>query len=748
MVSAISVGIDFPRCPLRGDRGVYVAKAGKTAGCMVWLTERAMAGRPGHNFWWVAPIRDQAKIVYRRLKRSLPIELYTSNEQDLTLTLLNGCVIWFKGADHPDSLYGEDVYAAVIDEASRCFLAGTLVDTPNGRVPIEQLQIGDAVYNAVGVGQVTSRNVRNACAVAVVTVQGCDIVSSPDHEYFTDRGWVQAQDLTTDDAIVSRAAAVRLVQGDVSASTGEAESAVLQPPVPLRGEEGADRGPLLRVVSDAVHRAGLSATSAALLRAELLREVENDAAVSAGACAGAADAREGAAGAIGVLGAGHAADKSRARADYRAEPDALCREPREGVIHVASYGASTPVDGRQGTRNDDAADVALRGVGRGLGVRVPGTGASASAGHAELLLSRSGARGDEARGRGRRLVASAYGHAGRRPTQDGIPDFARVDGVAVLESDDPRFTVYSAGQDTVDLYDLSVSGHPSFSVNGLLVHNCKDDAWHAVRTTLTATNGPIRIIGNVKGRRNWAYNLARKAEAGAPGMRYAKITAHDAVKAGIISAAEVEDARAMLPDAVFRELYLAEPSDDAGNPFGLSAIRARIAPLSQKPPKAFGLDLAKSGDWCVLIGLDEDGTVCRFDRWQGPWEMTIQRVLGHVASVPVLVDSTGAGDPVLEALQRQGRNQSAQFIGFTFSASSKQKLMEGLAVAIQQKQVAYPDGPIVNELETFEFEYRRTGVSYSAPEGLHDDCVCGLALAVQQRTSGPRPAYTIPVIGA
>ena len=65
-------------------------KAGKTAGCMVWLTERAMAGRPGQNFWWVAPIRDQAKIVYRRLKRSLPIELYTSNEQDLTLTLLNG----------------------------------------------------------------------------------------------------------------------------------------------------------------------------------------------------------------------------------------------------------------------------------------------------------------------------------------------------------------------------------------------------------------------------------------------------------------------------------------------------------------------------------------------------------------------------------------------------------------------------------------------------------------------------------
>jgi hypothetical protein len=37
------------------------------------------------------------------------------------------------------------------------------------------------------------------------------------------------------------------------------------------------------------------------------------------------------------------------------------------------------------------------------------------------------------------------------------------------------------------------------------------------------------------------------------------------------------------------------------------------------------------------------------------------------------------------------------------------------------------------ELETFEYEYTRTGVRYSAPEGLHDDCVCALALAVHKR---------------
>ena len=56
--------------------------------------------------------------------------------------------------------------------------------------------------------------------------------------------------------------------------------------------------------------------------------------------------------------------------------------------------------------------------------------------------------------------------------------------------------------------------------------------------------------------------------------------------------------------------------------------------------------------------------------------------------------------------------------------------MEGLAVAIQQRRVRFPEGPIVAELEALEYAFSRTGVQYMAPEGLHDDCVCAVALAV------------------
>jgi phage FluMu gp28-like protein len=354
-------------------------KAGKTVGCIAWLFEQAaIRGGPGKNFWWVAPIFPQAKIAFRRLKRYLPQGLYTANETELTITLANGAVIWFKGADKPDSLYGEDVYAAVLDEASRM----------------------------------------------------------------------------------------------------------------------------------------------------------------------------------------------------------------------------------------------------------------------------------------------------------------------------------------------------------------KEDAWIAVRSTLTATRGPARIIGNVKGRRNFFYTLSRKAESGEPNMAYHVITAYDAVAGGVVTLDEIEDAKRLLPEQAFNELYLCKPSDDGGNPFGLKAIGDCLAPLSANAPVAWGWDLAKSQDWCVGIGLDATGATCQFERFQKPWQDTIQHIRTVTGSVPALVDSTGVGDPVLESLQ-QGRSN---FEGFKFSATSKQQLMEGLAVAIQQRQVAYPDGPIRSELEIYEYEFTRTGVRYSAPVGMHDDCVCALALAVRRKT--------------
>jgi phage FluMu gp28-like protein len=264
---------------------------------------------------------------------------------------------------------------------------------------------------------------------------------------------------------------------------------------------------------------------------------------------------------------------------------------------------------------------------------------------------------------------------------------------------------------------------------------CKEEAWHAANSLVTATGGWIRVIGNVKGRKNWAFQLGQKVKAGAIKGRYRKVTVHDAIREGIITPEAMAQARERLPEQVFRELYEAEPSEDGANPFGLSHIAecVRLHQQTAAKPAHFGVDLAKSVDWTVCIGL-AGGAVVAFDRWQHePWDRTQDRILDLIGHVPALVDSTGVGDPVVEGLQRRG---AGNVEGFKFSSTSKQQLMEGLAVAIQRHEVTFPDGVLREELESFEYEVTRTGVRYSAPEGQHDDCVCALALAVERARRG------------
>lgn len=299
----------------------------------------------------------------------------------------------------------------------------------------------------------------------------------------------------------------------------------------------------------------------------------------------------------------------------------------------------------------------------------------------------------------------------------------------------------------------------------------RPEVWPAVRSTLSATKGPARFIGNVRGRKNWFFQMARKAQGGAQDMAYAKLTAWDAVEAGILDRAEVEDAQRMLPEHVFRELYLAEPAEEGANPFGYDHVRACLQlGLAEGPVAAWGIDLAKSLNWTVMVGLNAEGRTCAFERFQKPWAETLQTIRSIVGRGYGCIDSTGVGDPVLEFLQRSlstrtptgpdveqltmaqrdrelarqvedaesdGQIQTAlatcpNLEGFKFTGPSKQALLEGYALAIQRHTIGLYGGPgevVLAEHDAFEFEVTRTGIRYSAPSGFDDDCVMAYALA-------------------
>lgn len=97
-------------------------KVGKTFSHIIWLFAKAHENKnqQGHNYWWVAPVFNQSKIAFNRLRRYLAAtKMYKFNESNLVIYCPNGAEIHFKSAEKPDNLYGEDVYACVFDEAPR-----------------------------------------------------------------------------------------------------------------------------------------------------------------------------------------------------------------------------------------------------------------------------------------------------------------------------------------------------------------------------------------------------------------------------------------------------------------------------------------------------------------------------------------------------------------------------------------------------------------------------------------------------
>lgn len=267
-----------------------------------------------------------------------------------------------------------------------------------------------------------------------------------------------------------------------------------------------------------------------------------------------------------------------------------------------------------------------------------------------------------------------------------------------------------------------------------------EDAWTAVQTTLTHTDGRARIIGNVKGRNNWTWDLAKRAEAGegwtcelcgnafAEGLHSSTITFWHAVLAGVLDPTVIEKRRRMMSERAFRELFLARPGDVGENPFGTEYIEKCVGPLSHEEPIAFGCDLGRRQNLTVLIGLDREGHVCRRHEWRAGWDQTIEKIIERTDRVPTLVDETQQGDVVCQVLASHGaKNVEGQ--GF-WNARVKATLFERLAVAIQRQEIQVPRGPIRDQLHAFRTEETESRTLYKPGYGSADDYVDALALAL------------------
>jgi len=253
-----------------------------------------------------------------------------------------------------------------------------------------------------------------------------------------------------------------------------------------------------------------------------------------------------------------------------------------------------------------------------------------------------------------------------------------------------------------------------------------------IRPALSDRRGEALFLSTPRGR-NWFWGVwmnARKAEHPQWQSWQFPTTANPLIDPG-----EVEAARALLPERVFREEYLAEFMDDGGRVFRRVEEAATVEPdgAPQRGERyVFGVDWGRDNDFtCIAVLAAEARRLVALERFNEiGW--AVQR--GRLASLARLwqpdaiwAEANSIGAPNIEALQAEGLPVHA----FTTTATNKGPLIEALALALERAELALlRDTVLVEELAAYSLERLPSGrYRYSAPHGVHDDTVIALALA-------------------
>ena len=257
------------------------------------------------------------------------------------------------------------------------------------------------------------------------------------------------------------------------------------------------------------------------------------------------------------------------------------------------------------------------------------------------------------------------------------------------------------------------------------------EAWtEAIRPALSDRQGKALFISTPKGR-NWFWEIYQRGLQGDEGWQSWQFpTAANP----FIQASEIEAARRDLPEIIFRQEYLAEFVDDQGGVFRRVQEAAVLDPREPETNRQYvaGVDVASSVDYTVVSVLDAETKemvyLDRFNRVDYPVLIDrLESVYHRYNLTSMTVEANSIGRPVIDELVKRG----LAIVPFTTTSATKQSIIQSLQAAFENAQIKVLNNPVlIGELLSFESKRAPSGsFTYSAPDGMHDDCVMSLAIA-------------------
>ena len=255
-----------------------------------------------------------------------------------------------------------------------------------------------------------------------------------------------------------------------------------------------------------------------------------------------------------------------------------------------------------------------------------------------------------------------------------------------------------------------------------------------IRPALADKLGRCIFISTPKGR-NWFYELYQRGQKLNTEIKSWK---HPTFSNPYFPESEWQTIVDTTPEMIRKQEYEADFLEDEASVFKNihTCFRGELEQPKDREFYTIGVDLGKSEDFTVITVIKNSSRqVVHLQRFNKiDWSLQKKQILAtffrYTPSV-VWIDSTGLGDPIEEDLRHNGVITR----DYKFNNSSKQELVEQLVVAIEQGLIGIPDVPelkvLIEELKAYTYEVLPSGrMRYNAPEGLHDDCVISLGLAV------------------
>jgi phage terminase large subunit-like protein len=201
----------------------------------------------------------------------------------------------------------------------------------------------------------------------------------------------------------------------------------------------------------------------------------------------------------------------------------------------------------------------------------------------------------------------------------------------------------------------------------------------------------------------------------------------------MIDAEDLEERKRSLPKHIFEQEYLAKFIDNASGLF--KNVDICVIKPAERTQKLFGgLDIGRADDYTVLTILNKNYQMVYVQRWrQQEWSKIIDEVAAKIReyNAEIFVEVNNQGDVFYEMLQNKVYNNVQPYVT---STATKPIMIEDLAVHFENKDIGIlEESWLIDELNAFTYIYndKTRRVQYGAPQGVHDDGVMSLALAVQ-----------------